>query len=74
MSGSTTERATLTTPDISCEHCVMTIEKALGALDGVRQVRANEQTKQVRVEFDPGRVTLTHIEEVLDDEGYPVAK
>ncbi|MGN6561934.1 MAG: heavy-metal-associated domain-containing protein [Thermomicrobiales bacterium] len=74
MSGSTTERATLTTPDISCEHCVMTIEKALGALDGVRQVRANEQTKQVRVEFDPDRVTLTRIEDVLDDEGYPVAK
>ena len=71
---STLERATLTAPDISCGHCVMTIEKALGALDGVRQVRANEQTKQVQVEFDPGRVTLTRIEEVLDDEGYPVAK
>jgi copper chaperone len=71
---STLERATLITPDISCEHCVMTIEKALGALDGVRRVQANEQTRQVQVEFDPGRVTLTRIEAVLDDEGYPVAK
>ncbi len=35
---STIERATLTAPDISCSHCVATINKALGALDGVRRV------------------------------------
>ena len=31
----TIERATLTAPDISCGHCVATIEEAVGALDGI---------------------------------------
>jgi copper chaperone len=71
---STIERATLTAPDISCSHCVATINKAVGAIDGVRTVSASEQTKQVRVEFDPGKVSLARIEAVMDDEGYPVQK
>lgn len=71
---STIERATLTAPDISCDHCVATVTKAVGALDGVRTVNASEQTKQVQVEFDPGKVSLARIEAVLDEEGYPVRK
>lgn len=71
---STIERATLTAPDISCGHCVATINKAVGALDGVRSVSADEQTKQVRIEFELGKVSLARIEAVLDDEGYPVQK
>ena len=71
---STIERATLTAPDISCGHCVATINKAVGAIDGVRAVSADEQTKQVRVEFEPGKVSLAKIEAVLDEEGYPVQK
>ena len=71
---STIERATLTAPDISCGHCVATINKAVGAIDGVRTVSADERTKQVRVEFDPGKVSLAKIEAVLDEEGYPVQK
>ena len=71
---STIERATLTAPDISCGHCVATINKAVGALDGVRTVTTSEQTKQVLIEFDPRKVSLTRIEAVLDEEGYPVAK
>ncbi len=71
---STIERATLTAPDISCGHCVATINQAVGALDGVRRVEANEQTKQVRVEYDPSRVSLAQIEATMDEEGYPVRK
>ena len=71
---STIERATLTAPDISCGHCVATIDKALGGLDGVRHVETSETTKQIKVEFDPNRVSLAQIEEVLDEEGYPVRK
>jgi len=71
---STIERAILTAPDISCGHCVATINKAVGAIDGVRRVETSEQTKQVQVEFDPGKVSLAKIEAVLDKEGYPVAK
>lgn len=71
---STIERATLTAPDISCGHCVATVTKAVGGLVGVSTVAADEQTKQVRVEFDPARVSLAQIEATLDEEGYPVQK
>ncbi|HEV2107671.1 MAG TPA: cation transporter [Thermomicrobiales bacterium] len=71
---STMEKVTLTAPDISCGHCVATINKTLGALDGVQQVEAEESTKQVHVSYDPARVTLAQIEAAMDEEGYPVQK
>ena len=36
----TLEQATLTAPDISCSHCVATIQKAVGGMPGVGKVRA----------------------------------
>ena len=69
---STSERATLTAPDISCGHCVATVERAVGALAGVQRVAADAATKQVTVEYDPRRVSLAKIEVVLAEEGYPV--
>ena len=70
----TIERATLTAPDISCGHCVATVNKALGSLSGVSHVEADAATKQVDVEFDPARVSLADIESTLDEAGYPVQK
>ncbi len=69
---STIERATLTAPDISCGHCVAAIQGAVGALPGVSSVKADEQTKQVKVEFNPQQVSLTQIAAAMDEEGYPV--
>ena len=69
---STIERATLTAPDISCSHCVAAIQGAVGALDGVNTVKADEVSKQVQVEFDPQRVTLAQIAATMDEEGYPI--
>jgi copper ion binding protein len=69
---STVNQVTLTSPDISCAHCVTTIENEVGALPGVQNVKANADTKQVDISFDPSQVTLTQIEETLDEVGYPV--
>lgn len=71
---STSEKATLTAPDISCEHCVATINKAVGGMNGVSKVATDERTKQIAVEFDPARVSLAQIEAMLEEEGYPVQK
>lgn len=71
---STIDTVTLTAPDISCGHCVMTIEEEVGALAGIASVEANEATKQVEISFDPSRVSLAQIEAALDEAGYPVAK
>jgi copper chaperone len=74
MAQPTTERVSLTAPDISCGHCVQTVQTSLGKLEGVTSVIASADTKQVDLEFDPARVTLDKIAAVLDEEGYPVKR
>ncbi len=68
------ESTTLVAPDISCEHCQHAIEGTVGELEGVSQVKVDIPTKTVHIDYDPAIVTLTKIEEVLDDTGYTVAK
>ena len=67
------EQVTLMAPDISCGHCVAAIQTAVGGIDGVESVQADEATKYVTVVFDPERVELTQITSVMEEEGYPVA-
>jgi copper chaperone len=70
----TTQETILSVPDISCEHCVKTINGALGVLPGVAAVNTDISTKTVHLRYDPQQVSLGKIEEVLDDVGYTVAK
>jgi len=44
----TMNEVTLVAPDISCGHCVATIQEAVVALEGVARVAADPVTKQVR--------------------------
>ena len=67
-------QVTLEAPDISCEHCIMSIEKAVTKLAGVRFVSGDPGGKQVVVEFDPQLTDLATIEGAMEEEGYPVKK
>ena len=67
------ESTTLIAPDISCEHCQHAIEGAVGILEGVSTVQVDIPSKTVHIDFDPQKVSLAKIEEVLDDTGYTVA-
>ena len=69
-----TESTTLVAPDISCEHCQHAIEGAVGKVEGVNNVKVDIPTKTIRLTYDPQKVSLTKIEEVLDDVGYTIAK
>lgn len=69
-----TQETVLSVPDVSCEHCVKTIDGALGALPGVEQVSTDIPTKSVRLRYNPDQVSMQKIEEVLDDAGYTIAK
>jgi len=66
------EELTLTAPDISCDHCVATIQKAIGGIAGVGGVEADVAAKQVTVRYDSSRVSREEIETAMDDVGYPV--
>ncbi len=68
------ESTTLVAPDISCEHCKHAIEGAVGKLVGVSTVQVDIPSKTVHIDYDPQKVSLVKIEEVLDDTGYTVAR
>ena len=43
---------TYSIPNISCGHCVHTIQTELSDVAGVKAVNANQETKQVEIVFD----------------------
>ena len=69
-----TQSTTLIAPDISCEHCQHAIEGAVGKVEGVSSVKVDIPTKSIHLTYDPQKVSLAKIEEVLDDTGYTVEK
>lgn len=68
------QETTLSVPDVSCEHCVKTINGALGALPGVEAVNTEIPAKTVHLRYDPSQVSMDQIEATLDEAGYTVAK
>jgi copper chaperone len=70
----TVQETILSVPDISCEHCVNTINGALKELPGVEAVSTDIPTRTVHLRYDPSRLSLEKVEAVLDDAGYMVAK
>ena len=66
------ERQTFSVPNISCGHCVMTIENELRELEGVKVVEGDSQNKSVTVEWD-SPTTLQNIKETLEEINYPAS-
>ncbi len=64
----------LSVPDVSCEHCVKTINGALGDLQGVETVSTDIPTKSVHLRYDASQLSMEQIEATLDDAGYTIAK
>jgi len=67
------EKTKLSIPNISCGHCVMTIEKELGELEGVSIVAGDAAAKEVTVEWDPP-ASLEQIKATLKEINYPAAE
>ena len=66
--------AVLNVPSISCNHCKMAIEGAVGALDRRRARSPWTSTPRAStVDFEAGDVTLETIEAAVQEEGYEVA-
>lgn len=64
---------TLNVPNISCHHCVHTIQRELSQVKGVAEVQADVQTKQVAVKVDTP-ATLEAVLKTLREIGYPPAE
>ena len=57
-------------PNISCGHCVHTIQMEVGDLEGVQSVKASNETKEVEVVFDPP-ATEDQIVALMKEINYP---
>jgi copper chaperone len=66
------ERTVLRVEGMSCNHCVNSIKKAVGSLDGVSKVDVDLAMKTVSVDYENQKVSLQEVKEVIDDQGYDV--
>ncbi len=66
-----TTTRTFRVPNISCAHCVHTIERELGELTGVTSVRADQFSKMVTVEWQETLATWEDIYALLREINYP---
>ncbi len=64
---------TVTVPNISCGHCVMTIEREVGELGGVTSVKAERETGNVTVSWDSEAIDWPAIEDRMREINYPPA-
>lgn len=62
---------TYTIPNISCGHCVHTIQSEVGELAGVQSVVANKDTREATIVFEPP-ANEEQIKALLTEINYPV--
>jgi copper chaperone CopZ len=68
------ETRTLEAPDITCAHCLQTIQTAVEKLPGVSFLSGDTVARVVVVQYDDSKADIDLIERAMEDEGYPVKK
>ncbi len=63
---------TIPVPEVHCDHCVTSIEGALGPLDGVRAASVDLATTSVTVTWDPTTTSRDEVVAAIEDQGYLV--
>ncbi len=66
------ETKKLSIPNITCGHCVMSIQRELGEIDGVSKVEGDPAAREITVEWD-APATLERIKSALKEIDYPAA-
>jgi Cu+-exporting ATPase len=67
-----TEKLQLKLGGMSCSFCVASITKALGRMQGVREVNVNLAHEEALITYEPAVVTPTQLKDTLLDLGYTV--
>ena len=62
---------TVKVPNISCGHCVKTIEREVGEMAGVSSVSASQESREVTVDWDDDRTSWQEVEALLEEINYP---
>lgn len=64
------DTVTLDIPNISCNHCIMTVKRETGFVQGAEFVSADLDGKKVVVKVESQDV-LKSLKETLSEAGYP---
>ncbi len=64
---------TIKVKGMSCQHCVMSVKKALSQLEGIRDVDVDLQKGEVRLE-NPRGIEAKVIEKAIEQAGYEVVQ
>ncbi len=64
------ETTKLSIPNISCGHCVMTIQREINEMEGVSKVEGDPSNKEVTIDWD-APASLDKIKATLQEINYP---
>lgn len=70
MSATPTTRTLLRAEGFSCPSCVTKIEKQVGGLDGVDEVKVHFASSRIEIDHDPSTVTVDQLVAAVDKAGY----
>ena len=65
-----TESRVLRVPDMSCGHCELSVQEALGELDGVEEANADHTKGEVDLTYDKNRISDEELREAIEEAGY----
>lgn len=57
---------------MTCNHCVMSIQKGVGEVKGVKKVDVSLEEGKATVEFNPSETSVDAIKIAIEDVGYDV--
>jgi copper chaperone len=64
--------ATIKIEGMSCQHCVMSVKKALGSLKGIEQ--SDVSVGNAAVKYDDSKLKKEEIEVVIERAGFKVSR
>ena len=64
--------ASISVPEVHCQHCIDAIEGALSATDGVGDSTVDLRARTVTVSWRDGACDLADLVTVIEDQGYEV--
>lgn len=62
---------TLAVENMTCAMCPITVRKALGRVEGVKEAKAFLETKTATVTFNPNRTSVKALTQATRNAGYP---
>lgn len=66
------EKTVINVEGMSCDHCRMSVEKALKTLNGVQSATVDLETKTATVIYDPGQISTADFKLAVTQAGYEV--